>query len=352
MVEFITERNDWNELINLFHDAEVYHTFDYHNLVKKECDKPILIKYVGDNSLVAMPIIIRPIEGTNLNDAISVYGYSGPLGIGVNEKFDYIDFNRKLTEYLRSQNIVSVFVRLNPLISYQSFILRGSGTISSLGKVVNIDLSKSKESQKKHYSSRLLTYLNRLRERFAIECHKDEQSMSKFIEIYYETMLRVGADTSYFFKKSYFNGLLKSKEFDTDLLLAYDKKNGEILGGGIFIKKNKTVQYHLGATRNNRLNLSPSKLIIDEMRIRGSNEGFSNFNLGGGVKGKKDSLFYFKSNFSKDILPFKAWKMILETSTYDNLVKIKLGENSTLNSINDFFPLYRSQILEKVDVTS
>ena len=74
------------------------------------------------------------------------------------------------------------------------------------------------------------------------------------------------------------------------------------------------------------------------MRIIATNNGCKFFNLGGGLGGRDDdSLFDFKSSFSKDFKEFKLWKYIVKQDVYDDLVAKKgVPEDS------DFFPLYRS----------
>ena len=89
---------------------------------------------------------------------------------------------------------------------------------------------------------------------------------------------------------------------------------------GYCSQKNTIVQYPLSGTNERYLDLNPVKLLIDEMRIRGSQENYSCFNLGDGIGGKEDSLFYFKFVFSKDLIPFKVPKFMVNQSIYDDLV--------------------------------
>ena len=111
----------------------------------------------------------------------------------------------------------------------------------------------------------------------------------------------------------------------------------------MFTKKNTIVQYHLSGTSERFLDLNPIKLLIDEMRIIGTKENFSYFNLGGGVGSKEDSLFHFKSGFSKDSMPFKVWKYMVNPTIYNDLVlqrnDIRYCEKSLL-----YFPRYRVSI--------
>ena len=105
----------------------------------------------------------------------------------------------------------------------------------------------------------------------------------------------------------------------------------------MMVKTKNIIQYHISGTRNDYLNASPIRLLIDEMRLKGTKEGFRYFNLGGGLGNQEDELFRFKSSFSKDFKPFKVWKHIANESVYEKLVQ----KNNVKNIDSNFFPLYR-----------
>ena len=72
------------------------------------------------------------------------------------------------------------------------------------------------------------------------------------------------------------------------------------------------------------------------MRIKGTEENYKYFNLGGGLGNVQDDLFRFKASFSKDFKSFQVWKYIANKEVYNSFVKEK---QMYLNT--DFFPLYR-----------
>ncbi len=76
------------------------------------------------------------------------------------------------------------------------------------------------------------------------------------------------------------------------------------------------------------------------MRIRGNRENYSYLNLGGGVGAKEDSLFYFKSGFSKNTASFKVWKYIVNQLVYDELVQ-RGKDVGKHEKFVQFFPHYR-----------
>jgi lipid II:glycine glycyltransferase (peptidoglycan interpeptide bridge formation enzyme) len=97
--------------------------------------------------------------------------------------------------------------------------------------------------------------------------------------------------------------------------------------------------------REDHLKLNPIKMLIDEMRIRARREGYTYFNLGGGVANMEDSLFRFKQGFSKDIRPFNVWRYIVNREVYDELVQRKAAVHCAMSPkpCNDFFPCYRCE---------
>ncbi|WP_158848237.1 peptidoglycan bridge formation glycyltransferase FemA/FemB family protein [Algibacter sp. L1A34] len=347
-LEIIKNKLEWDSTIKLFVESDFYHTYDYHLISKKEDETPILIKYNEDDLVIVLPLLIRKIEGTEFKDATSVYGYPGPISINLTEDFNNTIFIKKMYRFLYENNIVSVFSRLNPYIKHQETILKGLGQIYSPGQVIDIDLTKDIESQKVDYNRRLKTYINKSRKQYSTRLAKKNQDIETFIDMYYENMRRVKAIDSYFFTKAYFFDFIKSNSFDTDILLAIDNDSKEIIGGAMFVKKNNIVQYHLSGVKNEYLSLNPIKLLIDDMRIRATKEKFTFFNLGGGVGGKTDSLFYFKSGFSKEIKDFKIWRYIVNEQVYENLVRDKHKQKIDCvfshKTCLEYFPCYRCNI--------
>ncbi|MFV9551006.1 peptidoglycan bridge formation glycyltransferase FemA/FemB family protein [Algibacter sp. PT7-4] len=338
MIELIAEKDKWDSFISEFQYYDTYHTFDYHIISKSKEDTPILIKYTENNVVIGIPLLLRAIKNTPYKDAISVYGYSGPLSKGITENFNNTVFTKTLFNYFKKNNIISVFSRLNPYIKNQKKILENIGETCLLGKVVNINLNLNKEVQRQNYQSRLKNQINKARKNCSIKTATTNQDINEFIKIYNENMLRVKAKKTYFFDNNYFYNLVKSKSFKTIILLAIDNETKEIISGAMFLIKKSIVQYHLSGTKNDFLHLMPTKLLIDEMRVIANREKYTFFNLGGGLGGSnEDSLFKFKSTFSKDSYLFFIWKLIVNKKAYDEVCQ----KNEIKNLSSNFFPLYR-----------
>ena len=298
MIKIIKRKDEWCPLITSSINSDFYHTYDYHSLSKKKGENPILIAYSENGKVISLPLLLREIEGTPYFDATSVYGYSGPTTKNISIDFDNSLFKQELKTLFQELQIISVFSRLNPFIEYQDTVLKGLGDITASGKVVNIDLTMDLEAQKSAYDKRLRTYINTSRRKCSLRLATSLDDLDLFIEMYYSNMKRVHANKAYFFNKDYFLKLFNAKDFVTEIIFAIHNDSKEVIGGAMFIKKNKIVQYHLSGVKEEFLALNAIKLIIDEMRIRATQEGYKYLNLGGGVGSQKDSLLHFKSKFS------------------------------------------------------
>ena len=340
MIEIIRDKETWDKLVNKCEFADSYHTFDYHQAAKNAGEESVLIHYTEYGKSVVLPLLIRNIDSSVYKDATSVYGYPGPIASDASSDFNIGLFQKELNQCFREQKIISVFSRLNSFIPYQESCLLNIGLTEALGRVVYIDLNETLDEQWKLYHRRLRTYINKSRTIYKIKNANISADLDTFIDLYYENMRRVNANKAYFFDKKYFLDIMNSSDFETEVLLAISRKTGDVAGGAMFIKKNKIIQYHLSGTSERYLDLNPIKLLIDEMRIRGTQENYSYFNLGGGVGAKKDSLFYFKSGFSKYTLPFKVWKYRVNPNIYEDLVQQRKDIRYCEETLR-YFPRYR-----------
>lgn len=344
MIEVIKDKNGWSEQISLVKHSDFYHTYDYHQLSKNEDEDPILIKYTDDDSALIIPLLLRNIENSVYKDLTSVYGYAGPLVLNISGQFNLENFQNELNDFFNQNNIVSVFTRLHPYIEQQEMILNGLGNVTTHGKVVNIDLTDTIENQRTKFNRRLKTYLNKSRRSCTVIKGNVDDHLDAFINLYHENMKRVDAEDSYFFSNEYYREILSSSDYESELSLCIHNETQAIIGASMFMKKSNIVQYHLSGLSEDHFELNPIKLIIDEMRIKSTEEGYKYFNLGGGLGSNEDSLFKFKSGFSKDFKEFKTWKYIVNEEMYKKLTTDKQGEDFELND-NDFFPAYRSKTI-------
>jgi len=332
----ITSKNDWDNILKEVSSYDFYHTYDYHKFSLDNDEKAVLLVYRFLVSIIAIPLVIRPIIDSEYFDATSVYGYPGPISKNIPEDFDNSHLKLELDKYFQKHNIIAAFSRLNPYIQDQKNILFNIGECVDKSAVVSINLTNDLETQRQGYQRRIKTQINKARRLCNIVKATSKEDIDTFINIYYENMDRVGAKDHYYFNKTYFYNFLKSRDFNTDLLLAITKDTGEVIAGVIFVKTHNIVQYHLAGTKSDFLTLNPVKILIDEMRLIATQEGLDYLNLGGGLGSTEDSLLRFKMSFSKELKTFCIWKYIVNDEVYNSLTS-RHGSTST-----DFFPAYRA----------
>jgi hypothetical protein len=303
--------------------------------------EPILCVAFQDSDFIAMPLLLREIEETDLFDCTSVYGYCGPVS---NLPFENISkdhisyFQSELLSFFKKNHIVSVFSRLHPIYD-QNPVFENFGIIRMINKTVAIDLTLPKEEQFSKYRLVHKQLIRRLKENgFSVIQASTNKEIDYFIQIYYDLMNRVGADSSYFFDKEYFYQMLDNSCFESKLLLA--KKENEIAGGAIFTFVNSIMQYHLSAETLKYRDQSPTRLIIDEARLLGCEYNMRFLHLGGGLHGNsEDSLFKFKKGFSDIFFDFKGWQLVVDHSKYSYLIDF-FGIDTQKKT--DYFPIYRA----------
>ena len=335
MIEVIVKKENWDRHISNFGVSDFYHTYDYHYIAKGD-GIPQLLIYTAGQTCIGLPLLIRNISGTEFFDATSVYGYPGPLYKNLSSDFDVAQFSKELLEFFRERNIVTVFSRLNPFMKQQHVVLQGLGELEKKRVIVGIDLKKDVSQQRTEFRRRLKGQLNMARRHCSVKVADNDTEYQEFLNIYYETMERLNARPMYYFNDQYFKTLAKSDSFETQTLLAIHNDTGQTIGASMFIYKDSVVHYHLSGSKAEFKNLMPTKLLIDEMRIRATHMGLKYLNLGGGLSGDNDSLFQFKLSYSKNLLEFFVWKLIVKPDVYHYLVKRHGNVMDT-----DYFPMYR-----------
>ncbi len=156
-------------------------------------------------------------------------------------------------------------------------------------------------------------------------------------------MRRVAAAERYFFPPAYFKRLREA--LDSRIHLFVGLLEGRVVCGGVFGACHGILQYHLGGTLSAALKLAPMKLLLDEVRLWGMDQGLHTFHLGGGTTSDPDdSLLYFKRGFSERLHDFAVWRWILSPEVYQRLCaeKTQWDEQHGLRAAaTNYFPEYR-----------
>src|SRR5215217_1608676 len=335
----ISQKEEWISYVKRAVNFDFYHTWNYHTLHVKE-GIAMLFVYEHNDDFIAIPLLKRSIPNSSYFDMGSVYGYGGPFST---RSFTELDetlielFKAHLLQFLKEENIISVFSRLHPFFDQDPLMNCFEGVVGN-GKVVALDLTISLEEQRQQYQERAWRKIKQLRSKgYYVSGGNTLSDIKIFEEIYTSNMLRIEATDYYMFDEAYFKQLLQSDEYDARLLFVYNEA-GYPVCGAIIVLTNQIIQAHLLGTRKEYLQESPAKLMLDEVALLGRREGIKYYNLGGGLGFKEDSLFRWKSSFSDLTFEYKSWRYVVNRDMYNSiLTDLEIDHDSDI----DFFPLYR-----------
>jgi hypothetical protein len=348
---------------------DVYHRPGYVLLEARTADAAaVAYCYREGPRVLLLPLVVRPVPGTagpsdtaGLTDAVSPYGYPGPVVGGHRDPADDQGFWSRAVDALpgtlASAGVVACFVRLHPLLPADIRALARVGTIVRHGETVSVDLTLDEATQWARIRANHRRQIIRARRAGLVSTFGDWGRLDEFVEVYHETMTRVGADAMYFFDGRYVAGLREALGDDLHLVTVVQSTPepdaapaaapGELLGAGLFLTAGGIVQYHLGASRNRHLRWQPAKLMMDDVRRWATDAGRTTLHLGGGLGGRSDdSLFHFKAGFGSGRTPFHSWRVVCDPAAYRRLCAQSVdgaahaAENEESVGTG-FFPAYR-----------
>lgn len=348
-VFFVEINEEWDKKI-ANHQFDIYHLSGWVNastVVDKGRPLGIIANY--QNKKIFLPIIVRDID-EDYWDAISPYGYGGPV---IDSSFTHQEIDivlQAIKSFLYAEGCVSLFARLNPIVNekWNSTI----GTSVMHGFTLMSDLSKSEDEHweetqnqhrrgiKKAISNGVTTKVKNL----------DEKGIKIFLEIYHETMKKVGATDYYFFDNSYFYNLFDNLQERLLLITAYEQDKAIAASIYTVCEESGIMQFYLGGTLNDYRHLQPSKLITHIARDWGQKNNHKVLHFGGGLGCSADSLYEYKKGFSSQELAFKTWRLIVDVEKYEQLI-LEDEELTDDERQSGFFPLYRINGLQNVSVS-
>jgi hypothetical protein len=315
---------------------DVYHLPEYARLDAGHCGgTPVAYMFRDGDRLLLLPLVLRGVPGTDLRDAASPYGYPGPVSnAGPQDAAFWRRAGRALTGQLRERGVVTAFVRLNPLLPAPAPALSAAGAVVHHGLTVSVDLTLTPEQMwgQTHRTHR--NQINKARRAGVSVVFDDWSWFDEWIGTYHATMRRVGATDFYFFTAEHFHRL-RAALGDRLHLAAAVSADGELLGGNLFFSYAGIMHTHLQATRDGET-FYADKLLYDEVRRWGQDQGNRIYHLGGGLGGQADSLFRYKASFGAGRHAFHTWRMVTDAAAFE-----KLAGAPTPELLAGRFPPYR-----------
>lgn len=281
--------------------------------------------------------IDQAIDGKKYFDITTPYGYGGPIieELKGDKKTLVENYYEDFKNYCKDNDIVSEFVRFHPLIAnvkdfkdiYETVYLR---------KTVATNLKDSDDPvQEEFHKSTRKNIRRTLRQGVDYEIIENPVNLDVFKSIYFDTMDRNDAEDFYYFDDEYFDYILENlKDRVINVNVYYE---GKCIASGLYFVYGPYIHTHLSGTLSEYLNLSPAYILRYALTVWGKEHGKDYIHHGGGTSNDpEDSLFKFKTRFTKDsFFDFHIGKNIYNQEIYNKLVAATGGED------NDFFPQYR-----------
>lgn len=344
----------WQGALERCGPYDTYHLPGYHAVAEALGEgEPRLFVFSDGDRCAALPFLLRSVneveglEDSGCRDAVSAYGYPG-LVSSVSRLDSGADqyrrgFQAALAEAMESLDVVSLFVRQNPMID-SSWMFSPMVSPVALGATVAIDLLQPEDEQLRQIRNDHRRDIRRARrEGLVVRQDRGFEHLDAFRQLYVETMDAVGASDAYYFPREYFIALKEQLPGRVKLYVA--EQDGKITSGALFLVSNNIIQYHLsGRATAFRHRRGTSKLILDEVRAWGTRNGHAWLHLGGGTGGRRDSLFSFKAGFSNKLLEFQTASLLFQPRSYRQLVERRRRWAKEMgHEVADghFFPAYR-----------
>jgi hypothetical protein len=351
------DSDEWLSVLARCRQHDFHHLPQYHRVAEQRGEgQANFFVYREGEYTIGFPLLLRPVQAGNSEgwqDATSVYGYGGPVASHDAMPETVVrNFQREFAMALGERRVATVFSRLHPLIAQQEF-LAGIGECPVNGTTLSIDLTLPEDEQCAHYSKKCRASLRKLREHEFIGLHDEEKRyLPEFVEVYRETMERVGAHSSYHFDQAYFDLLTGELGSASHLFVAL--QDGVVAAATICTICDGIVQDHLGGTRTAFLKLSPDRLVVDTARHWATNVGARAYHLGGGVGAQEDSVFKYKSGFSDRRHTFSTFRWVVRPEVYEELNQNAARWNAAngMEPISaSFFPAYRCPTRPRADAS-
>jgi hypothetical protein len=324
----------WADALRRVHH-DVYHLPGYVTLdARLSGGTPVAFRYDEMGQVFLLPLVLRPVPGTGLRDAVSPYGYPGPVSdVPPSGTAFWGRAARHMAELLRTQDVISVFARLHPLLPAPAGALLEAGPVVHHGETVSADLTLTPEQlwQDTHRTHR--NQINKARRAGVRVVFDDWDLLDEWVATYHATMRRVGATGFYFFDRDHFHRLRAA--LDGHIHLAVAVRDGEVLGGNLFFAYRRIMQTHLQSTRDGQIWWA-DKLLYHEVRLWGRERGELIHHIGGGLGGADDSLFRYKAAFAAGRQDFHTWRVVTDPVAFE-----KLCGTPTTEMLEGRFPPYR-----------
>lgn len=315
-MKLIKEEIEWNEALSRFSRTPITYNYQYHK-AHLFTDKSYLLAFSRDDFF--LPLIVNHIEG-DLYDSESVFGGTGALWCSESILEDAL---KEVSLSCKELGIINSFIRWNPFLnSYKAVKNKDSVVVPLSGEFP--------------YSERQKRFLKQASN---LTVSHDPNLLPQFYELYINTMKDVNAPSFFWFKESYFESL-KNNLGDNFKLISV-MNGSEVIAAATFLISPTYLTYHFAGSSEIGKKLRANNLLIHQGCLLGKELEREYLDLGGGLSSNNsDSLFLFKSGFSKETKPTYQSYLVHNESVHSNLCENWRKKHPEIKE-SKFFQVYR-----------
>lgn len=326
--------NNWNQLIEQYFKSEPMIKASYYKLFSDSESLGMAVFYECSEGMIFYPFMKRKVPKlAGYFDIISAYGYGGPYaspGITPNQ---WSHFWELFDAWCQQNRIISEVIK---------FGLFGNENCCYPGKIEAVmnnivrPLGLSVEELYKDYEHKVRKNVKRAEKyKLSFVLDESEESIEKFLKIYYGTMDRRNADQMYYFEKDFFEFI--NSEMKNNSYIFFVNYEEIPISTELVLVSEENIYSYLGGTNPDYFEMRPNDYLKAKIIEWGIENGYKNFVLGGG-HGSEDGIYRYKKAFSPSgIKEFKIGSRILDFEQYKQAC-VKIGADWE----SDFIPAYRN----------
>lgn len=319
MKAFLTET--WDTYLKHFVSVQkdIYFEEKYVKLYETDCEKALCFVCSYKDKYFIYPFLRREFiyQDVKYYDFETSYGYGGPITNTEDVLFNEAAL-KEFYKFCKNNNYIAGFTRFHPL-------LNNCNSFEIIGKLIKdretiaIDIRSDiedvwmKEIHTKNRNVIKRGYKNNLK----FIADYDFIYLNDFLELYNKTMRKLEADNFYYFDNKYYDSFKNNlKNSFLGVVLLDDK----VIASAIFFYSENYGHYHLAGSDLDYLKFSPNNFLLWNAAKELKSKNIKYFHLGGGINSdNNNSLFKFKSRFSKSKYDFYIGKLIFNEDIYESL---------------------------------
>jgi serine/alanine adding enzyme len=324
----------WDEVVAEAGGLDTYTRAAYYRasaLLEVAGTVPVLLQFRHRDGVLVLPLLLRPLRDGSGWDAVSAYGYGGPLA---RDDAAVSAFGPALDEWARANGVVSTFLRLHPPLG-NAGLVPATAEVVTAGCTVAWDISPGRDLFADMHAHHRRAARKADRAGLEVTVTPRPFSLSAFRDLYITTMERQHADPFFYFPAAYWKALVAERQTLHPVLIE-GRLDGELVAALLCFAEGSRLHYHLGASADAARSIGASNRCFLAAAEWGRSEGMDVLHLGGGLGGSPtSSLFVFKQRFDPagEPLPFHVAKIVHDRERYRELA----GTDDTAG----YFPPWR-----------